>query len=138
VTYRILCAYDQSAGAEKAFSFAIEQAKRVPGELHVLGVFEPAEASRGIKHEALAQTARQHFADSFEQLRAKAGAAGVVLACTVALGSPAAEILKKAVELGADHIVVGKRGKNSHERSMLGSVSQRIVAHAAVSVTVVR
>lgn len=83
-------------------------------------------------------TARRQFASSFEQLQAKADAAGVALSCTVSLGSPAAEILKKAAELGADHIIVGGRGKNSHERTLLGSVSLRVVAHSPTSVTVAR
>lgn len=135
---RILCAYDQSAGAEKAFAFALEQARRFAGELYVLGVFEPAEASRGVKPDALAETARRQFADAFVQLEAKAAAGGVPLTCTTALGSPAPEILKRAVELGADHVVVGQRGKNSHERSTLGAVSLRVVTQSPGSVTVVR
>lgn len=138
MTYRVLCAYDQSAGADKAFAFALEQARRFAGELHILSVSEPSEASRGIKAEAVADTARRQFASSFEQLQAKADAAGVAMSCAVSVGSPAAEILKKAVELAADHIVVGQLGKNSHERTLLGSVSMRVVAHSPATVTVAR
>jgi nucleotide-binding universal stress UspA family protein len=138
VTYRILCAYDQSAGAEKAFAFALEQATRLQGELHVVSVFEPAEASRGTKSEALAETARRQFATSFEQFQARAVALGVTVSCAVVVGSPATEILKKASELAVDHIVVGQRGKNSHERTTLGSVSMRVMAHSAATTTVAR
>lgn len=138
MTYRVLCAYDQSAGADKAFAFALEQARRFAGELHILSVSEPPEASRGIKAEAVAETARRQFASSFEQLQGKADAAGVAMFCTVSVGSPAAEILKKAAALGADHIIVGQLGKNSHERTLLGSVSLRVVAHSPATVTVAR
>jgi hypothetical protein len=35
---------------------------KMGGELHVLSVFEPAEASRRVKADALLQTARDQFA----------------------------------------------------------------------------
>jgi nucleotide-binding universal stress UspA family protein len=136
--YRVLCAYDSSAGAHKAFAFALDLAKRHAGELHVLSVFEPAEASRGVKSDALAETARQQFNATFDDLRAKAAAAGVPLTATVSVGSPAQQIIRYADEVRADHIVVGQRGKNSHERSSVGSVSLRVVTHAEGTVTVVR
>lgn len=136
MTYRILCAYDQSSGAEKAFDFALELAKLMQGELHLIAVFEPAEASRGVKNEALQQTARQHFADSFELLRERAAAVGVELAAAVALGSPAQQIVKRAEDLKIDHVVVGQRGKGS--RTAVGSVSLRVVTQGVGTVTVVR
>ena len=37
MSYRILCGYDQSNGAEKAFEFAVQLAKKFEGELHVGG-----------------------------------------------------------------------------------------------------
>lgn len=138
MTYRILCAYDQSAGADKAFDFALHLARRFEGELHVLAVFEPAEASRGVKAEALAETAQGQFSAGFERLRAKAAEAGLELTAAVAVGSPAQQILKTAQALHADHIVVGQRGKNSFERGAMGSVSLRIVSRGVGTVTVVR
>lgn len=136
MTYRILCAYDQSAGAERAFAFALEQTARFSGELHVLGVFEPAEESRGVKADAVAASARRQFGTSFEQLEERAAEVGVALSCMVRIGSPAVEILKRAAELGADSVVVGQRGKNSHDRRTLGSVSLRVAAHCPASVTI--
>lgn len=138
VQYRIVCAYDQSVGAQKAFVFALDLAKRYAGELHVVSVFEPAEASRGVKAEALAETARQQFSEAFDDLHAKASTAGVQLTTTVSVGTPAQQIIRYADELRADHIVVGQRGKNSHARSSVGSVSLRVVTHGAGTVTVVR
>lgn len=134
--YRILCAYDQSTGADKAFDFALALAKRMRAAVLVLAVFEPAEASRGVKSEAVLQTARHQFASSFELLGDKARAAGVELDTEVAVGSPAQQILKRAEELRADHIIVGQRGKTS--RSAVGSVSLRVVTHSLGTVTVVR
>jgi nucleotide-binding universal stress UspA family protein len=138
MTYRVLCAYDQSAGAEKAFAMAVEIAKRFQGELHVVSVFEPAEASRGVKSEALLETARAQFADAFEALRQKCAVAGVVVDTAVLVGAPAQQILRRAEELKADHVVVGQRGKNSFERSTVGSVSLRLVTQGSGVTTVVR
>ena len=138
MSYRILCAYDQSAGAESAFEFALQLTLGFEGELHVLSVFEPAEASRGVKADALLQTARDQFGYALDQLRARAAAAGVTVTVSVAVGYPAQQILKRAEELKADHIVVGQRGKNSFGRTAMGSVSLRIVSHGAGTVTVVR
>jgi nucleotide-binding universal stress UspA family protein len=136
MTYRVLCAYDESASAEKAFDFALDLTKRMRGALYVVAVFEPAEASRGVKAEALMQTARRQFSSAFERLRDKAAAQRVHLDLTVALGSPAQQILNRAEELKADHIVVGQKGKGS--RSSVGSVSLRVVTHGLGTVTVVR
>lgn len=138
MTYRILCGYDQSAGAEKAFDFALRLARRFDGELHVLAVFEPADASRGVKAETLQESALGQFSAGLERLRARAAEDGLELATSVTVGYPAQEILKRAEALHADHVVVGQRGKNSFERSALGSVSLRIVSHGAGTVTVVR
>jgi nucleotide-binding universal stress UspA family protein len=136
LTYRVLCAYDASNGAEKAFDFALNFAKRMEGELHVLAVFEPAEASRGVRSEALEQTASQQFSESLESLRTRAASVGVELQATVTVGSASQQIISRAEELKADHIVVGQRGKGS--RTSVGSVSLRVATHGLRTVTVVR
>lgn len=113
-------------------------ARRYEGHLFVLCVFEPAEASRGVKQEALAETARHQFGAAVEALSNAGTAAGVPIVATIAIGSPAQQILKHADELHADHVVLGQRGKNSHERSIVGSVSLRVATHSTATVTVVR
>jgi nucleotide-binding universal stress UspA family protein len=135
---KILCAYDLSPGAERAFDFAVNMARRLGGELCVVSVFEPAEASRGVKSEALAETARQQFGAAHDELHSKAAAVNVRLETAVVVGSPAQQIVKRAGELRAEHIVLGQRGRNSHERSSVGSVALRVVALGAGTVTVVR
>ncbi len=50
---------------------------------------------------------------------------------------PAQAIIDHAVQIGADHILMGARG-HSTARRYLGSVSSKVVAEAAVSVTVIR
>jgi nucleotide-binding universal stress UspA family protein len=73
----------------------------------------------------------------------KAWAAGLdlpetQLTCTVLEGSdPAQAIIDHAGQIGADHILMGARG-HSTARRYLGSVSSKVVAEAAASVTVIR
>ena len=50
---------------------------------------------------------------------------------------PAQAILDHAAQIGADHILMGARG-HSTARRYLGSVSSKVVAEAAASVTVIR
>ena len=52
-------------------------------------------------------------------------------------GEPAEQLVKKAHELGADLIVVGRRSRNPLRR-LLGSVSARVVRLAPCDVLVVR
>jgi nucleotide-binding universal stress UspA family protein len=52
-------------------------------------------------------------------------------------GEPAEQLVKKAHELGADLIVVGRRSR-SPLRRLLGSVSARVVRRAPCDVLVVR
>lgn len=54
------------------------------------------------------------------------------------LGTPAAEIIRKAEEWQADLVVVGSRGRSALGRLVLGSVSQKVVNEAGCSVRVAR
>jgi len=56
----------------------------------------------------------------------------------VVSGSPAREVLRKAMEWEPDLIVVGAKGRSAAPGSLLGSVSQKIVNEAACSVRVAR
>ncbi|MGO9614426.1 MAG: universal stress protein [Dissulfurispiraceae bacterium] len=53
-------------------------------------------------------------------------------------GNPADVIVDQAKGMGFDMIVVGAMGKQATERTLFGSVSQRIAANAPCSVLVVR
>ena len=56
----------------------------------------------------------------------------------VALGHPAAELLRVAEEHSAGLIVVGSHGLTGVQRFLLGSVSERVLRHAPCSVLVVK
>jgi len=135
---RILCAYDGSAAAEKAFDFALMVASAFKSELCVLSVAQPPEPPEDVETEALLESAQEHFEKQFTALRAKATAADVTAAFEVSTGHPAEQILYHADSWNADHIVLGHRGKNMFRRWLMGSVSHRIISYATCTVTVVR
>jgi len=137
VPHRILCAYDESAAADRAFEFALKLAGYFAGELHVLSVLQPAEDATGVRPEVLRKGAEATFAAAFARLQAMAEPAGRPLSCVAAVGFPWQQILLHAEQMHADHIVMGHRGRNGFQHATVGSVSQKVVARAAVPVTVV-
>jgi nucleotide-binding universal stress UspA family protein len=135
---RILCAYDGSKAAEKAFDYALALATAFSAELSVLAVAQPPEPPEDVETGAMLESARERFEKAFAALRAKADAVHVAPKFEVAVGHPPEQILYHADSFGADHIVLGHRGKNAFERWLMGSVSKRVISYASCSVTVVR
>lgn len=135
--HRILCAYDESAAAERAFELALKLAGHFASELHVLSVLQPAEDATGVRPDVLRRSAEATFAPAFARLRATADAVGCPVSCVAAIGFPWQQVLSHAEQIHADHIVMGHRGRNGFQHATVGSVSQKVVARAAVPVTVV-
>ena len=116
---KILCAYDGSQAAEKAFDYALALAVAFSADLSVLAVAQPPEPREDVETEALLESAQEHFEDDFAKLRKKADAARLSAKFEVAVGHPAEQILYHADSLGADHIVLGHRGKNAFQRWLM-------------------
>lgn len=135
--YRILCAYDASAPADRAFELALRLARFFDGELHVLSVAQPPQDATGVRPDVLRKNAETAFAPAFARLRQHAAAAGCPLSCAAAVGYAWQQILSYSEQIRADHIVMGHRGRNGFQHATAGSVSQKIVSKASVPVTVV-
>lgn len=135
--YRILCAYDESAPADRAFEMALKLARFFDGELHVLSVAQPPEDATGVRPDVLRKNAEAAFAPAFTRLRERADAAGCTLSCAAAVGFAWQQILACSDQLRADHILMGHRGRNGFQHATAGSVSQKVVAKASVPVTIV-
>ncbi len=54
------------------------------------------------------------------------------------LGDPGERIIKYAEENGVDLIIMGNRGLGAFSRTLLGSVSYKVINHSKVSVLVVK
>jgi nucleotide-binding universal stress UspA family protein len=74
-----------------------------------------------------------------ETARAFQGArdAGVEVDVAIDVGRPAAQILRRAAESGADLLVIGTHGASGVERLVLGSVSERVLRRATCPVLTV-
>lgn len=73
-----------------------------------------------------------------EEGAAELAEAGLAVSVNVRAGHAAEEIMRAAVEGGADLIVAGSRGHSALERLLLGSVARDVLLHAACSVLIVR
>ena len=136
---RILLATDLSEQANKALAEAVSLARKHASELHVLHVDVIAQPSiEGFEHEALASHVRSLGQTA---MSAVGGDVGVGYRKTVTAvvrdTSAAAGILRYADAHDVDLIVMGTHGRGAFAELVLGSVAQRVVREAKVSLLVV-
>ncbi len=151
---RILLASDGSESAAHATEVAVELSKKTDSELHVLYVGEDSQAllyaqaadTAWVVQEELApiqeqpgrqfeQVARQTLDAEVQQVRA---VGGTVAQAHLRMGTPDAEVVDLAEELGVGLVVVGSRGLGGIRKALMGSVSDSVVRHAHCPVLVVR
>lgn len=135
---RILVAYDGSGPANKAFSFALDLAKKYRASISILAVARPPDFGDDVETEAVLENSQDHYRGLLERLRSRALAEGISATFEVAVGHPTEQIIYYAEKNGVDLIVLGHRGKGFFERLRLGSVSREVIHYANCAVTVVR
>ena len=98
-----------------------------------------------IAEDAVHEAERRLEAEHAERVRAELAAetaflteAGIAVELHVRVGSPAAEIVRAATELGSTLIVMGSHGKRSIEELLLGSTVENVTKRAPCPVLVVR
>ena len=135
---KILVAYDGSPSAKNALSLASQLAREdkswikvlavVPsyhGDLELIGVSDIKEAITGPGLELLAEAKR--IADQ----------EGVHILTNLEQGEPYEQIVHIAEEENCDLIVMGRRGKGTMERALIGSVTARVIGHTGKDVLVI-
>ena len=142
---KILLATDGSEEATLAAQTAVDIADKTSSELHVVyvGVLDYGYSSYDVPdyvyvqqiQENLEQEARKALDTEVERVKA---AGGRVVEAHLSMGSPDAEIVKLADDIGAGLIVMGSRGLGGIRRALIGSVSDSVVRHAHCPVLVVR
>ena len=135
---KMLLAYDGSDPARKAFDRCLEMAKCFSAELSIVMVVRPPEFAEDVETEAIIDNARSYFDGETENLKARAGRAGLDPQSHIRIGHPAEQIIAAAEEWDADLIVTGHRGRGLFERWLLGSVSRLVIAYARCAVMVIR
>src|SRR5476649_2116090 len=121
----ILCAYDGSEQAERAFDLTIELASKFTAKVTVIAIARLPEPPEDIETEAVLENAQQHYGHLFSHLRNKVESfPPQSLDFKIAVGHPAEQIVNEAERLGVDHIVMGHRGHTLFHRWLLGSVAK--------------
>ncbi len=140
----ILVAIDGSEHAKRAALYARDLARQTDAKLTILVAVKPPSSYLIPPFDAVAITASTpepgHLAAAqalIDELIADLGHGRAVPQTTTGL-DPAEVITSEATRLGADLIVLGARGLGAVDRLLLGSVSDRVVRHAAQPVLVVR
>jgi nucleotide-binding universal stress UspA family protein len=132
---RILLAIDGSPASDKAVRFLIRYVNPAPdGPDREPVMVTIAHVMPFLKYPELREAGKmlvQRYVD-------KVAKAGFQVRESMRLGKPADEILTEAKQEKVDLIVTGAKGLGAVGRVLLGSVSTRVVQHAACSVLVVR
>ena len=145
---KILVATDGSREAELAATTATDLVERTGSELHLVYVghmpplfYEsPEDWTLDLDLQSRMKERAEEKAGKRldEQVRRVREAGGEVAGAHARLGSPDAEIVGLAEELGAGLIVLGSRGLGPLRSALMGSVSHSVVQHAHCPVLVVR
>ena len=141
----IVVGTDGSDTAAEAVRQAIELAKAVEAELHVVSAYNPVPESelRRQREDAPRDVQwsinpRQEAESALEKARDRAEQAGAKARGHSREGDPADAILDVTEDQDADLIVVGNRGMTGARRFLLGSVPNKISHHAPCSVMIIR
>jgi nucleotide-binding universal stress UspA family protein len=140
---RIVVGVDESAGAQRALEWALEEAKLRGATLRMLHVVPPSDAYfpySAVAYEAFERHMEEAKAAAVEvlaQLLEQAGAAaeGVTVDRVVEVGLASDALVRESAD--ADLVVVGSRGRGGFAGLLLGSVSQQVVQHARSPVVVI-
>lgn len=139
---RILVPIDFSETSAAALDAAIDLAKRLGAELHLVHVYpvHPLPWPYGTPLPAtLDRDLREAAQRLISEWSGKATAAGVAVSEHVVPGNAAAEgIAEQASALGADLIVIGTHGRSGLPHVLLGSVAERTIQRAACPVLAVK
>ncbi len=144
---KMLVAYDGSEASKKAIDMVMKCSNKddeitlltvVPAELAESSftkmLLPTIDLSKIVKSGSFKDKAKETLSKIVKEMEDKVGKTDVM----VVDGDPADEILITAKKAQADIIVVGYKGYGKEGRFLLGSVTDKVVRHASVSVLVVR
>lgn len=136
---KILVATDGSDNSERTLIEAKKQAEYSGGEITILTIIEPLRyATLGYepvfiaeileeKGESLLKNSLKLFEDFKGEVNTK-----------LRKGNPADEILKESEEGEYDLIIMGSRGLGAFSRTILGSVSNKVLNHTNKNVLIIK
>jgi len=144
---KMLIAYDGSDASKKAVDLTLRCCEKedqitlltvIPAELAESSftkmLLPTIDLSQIVKSGTFKEKAMETLSKVARELKGKVQKVEVV----VESGDPADEILISAKKYNAEMIVIGYKGYGKEGRFLLGSVTDKVVRHAGVSVLVVR
>lgn len=138
----VVAAVDGSEQSIRAAQHAIDLARLMHGTVSLITVVRPPEGWWGLEGappspEALARAVAAGQQDILDRVMGSLDSEGVVVETAEELGDPTASILAHCEAIGADLLVIGRRGAGVMERVILGSVADRLAHHAPCPVMIV-
>ncbi|MHB8882485.1 MAG: universal stress protein [Thermodesulfovibrionales bacterium] len=136
---KILIAHDGSKPSYKAVKKAFEIAGKFGSSLTVISVIPELYLTElmDIDRARILETLSAETSRAMEKITASAKGLRQIKTM-IRQGNPATEILSAAKKIKADLIITGSHGRHGAGKFLLGSVSSKIVEHAACSVLVVK
>ncbi|WP_455389321.1 universal stress protein [Petrachloros mirabilis] len=141
---RILVAVDGSEAGHKAVEFLARRPFKGPVQMTVVTVWPSGRAeSWGIPHgmpgrAELQQVVEEKGQELLREITRECACETYRITTELLHGDPAFAILDAAVRHQTQMIVIGSRGMKAIKRFLLGSVSAKVLVHAACSVLIVR
>ncbi len=135
----ILLGVDGSEHALKAAHWTGEMARCMQADVWVVASFDPIPTYLGQPNLQDTITAHMQHAEQILQPALEAvGETGTMVKTLILEGPPAEAILSAASSRSVDLIIMGTRGLGRLSGLLLGSQSQKVVAHANCPVLLVR
>lgn len=139
---RILVPTDFSAHSAATCEFAIELAKKLGSELHLIHVYRPPVEVLSpydmTLPPALDTDGRELARRGLDEELRKVREAGVKGEAQLLDGVPDEAIIEAATKLEAELIIMGSRGHTGLVHAVLGSVAERVIRRAPVPVITVK
>ena len=134
---KILIGFDGSPQAEKAVEAALSLARYLDSTVMVFAVARPPEPAMQVEVSAALDDAREHFEADFTRIVKSAQSADIDIETEIAVGHPAEQIIHKAETWKADLVILGRRGKSTFQKWIIGSISEKVLRYAHCPVMVV-
>jgi nucleotide-binding universal stress UspA family protein len=134
----IVVGFDGSTQAERALTWAVEEARLRDADLAVVHAYRPPHEVRypASLATATADEAAWAAATWLEGIVGDADTSGVRVTTRARPGGPVPVLCHAAK--GADLLVVGSRGQGGLTELLLGSVSHQLASHAPCPVAIIR
>jgi nucleotide-binding universal stress UspA family protein len=138
----IVVGVDGSDESVDAVRVAVDLARARSAKLHIVTVVRPPEGWWGIvgsppTAEALGDSLSQAQRDILDHVLRSVDLTGLDYETGEEIGDPSAQLIAVCDRVGADLLVVGRRGAGLFRRMVVGSVANHVVQEASCPVLVV-